>query len=173
MDKDEVNMTSVTKEAGSETLENDKTGNALDETTFSSVVSIEGIESEDSAASSEEGEQYGRSVRWPAKLLEGEADGTWVGISSPFLLAEHPTDPFVQINPRILSSTSGSGAPPSHHLPQSDMISTESERSTSAAVSDLQSLTAFKTPPFPLPAFPSRLPLSAPNQVTSLFSFSL
>ena len=175
MDKDEVDMTSITKEAGSETLENDKTGNALDETTFSSVVSIEGIESEDSAASSEEGEQYGRSVRWPAKLLEGEADGTWVGISSPFPLPQHPiTDPFVQINPRILSSTSGSGAPPpSHHLPQSDLISTQPDLSTSAAVSDLQSLTAFKTPPFPLPAFPSRLPLSAPNQVTSLFSFSL
>ena len=168
MDKYEVNMASITKNAGSESLGNDKTGNALDKKESSSVV--EGIKSEDSTES-EEG-VYGRSVRWPAKLLGGEGDGAWVGISSPFPPQQHPTDPFVKINPRILSSTSGSGAPPSQHLPQSD-ISSQSERSTSAAVSDLQSLTAFKAPPFPLPAFPSRLPVSASNQVSSLFSSSL
>ena len=167
MDKYEVNMASITKNAGSESLGNDKTGNALDKKESSSVV--EGIKSEDSTES-EEGE-YSRSVRWPAKLLEGEGGGAWVGISSPFPPQQHPTDPFVQINPRILSSTSG-GARPSHHLPQSE-ISLQSERSTSAAVSDLQSLTAFKAPPFPLPAFPSRLPVSASNQVSSLFSSSL
>ena len=166
LDKYEVNMTSVAMDAKLETLEDKTAGNAVDGNTFSSPV--EELKPEDSvgAAPEEDEVELGRirSVRWPGKLLQGDAGGTWVGISSPFP-PKPPTDPLVKINPRILSPASG--AMTSHRLPSSD-ISTHLDRSTSE-VSDLPSLTSFKspTPPFSSPAFPPRLPISASNKVNS------
>ena len=170
LDKYEVNMTSVTKKAGPETLEYKKAGNTVDGNTFSSPV--EELKPEDSVGAAPEDYEVelGRSVRWPGKLLEGDAGGTWVGISSPFP-PKPPTDPLVKINPRILSPASG--AMTSHRLPPSD-ISTHLDKSTSE-VSDLPSLTSFKspTPPFSSPAFPPRLPLATSNKVNSPFPVSM
>ena len=148
-------MTSIKKEAGRETLEDKKAGKAVDGKTFSSTVSVEEPKSEDSAAPEAGEVELGRSVRWPGKLLEGDGGGAWVGISSPFP-PHRSTDPFVKINPRILSSTSG--AMTSDHLPPSN-ISRQPDLSTSE-VSDL-------------PSFPPRLPISTSNKVNSLFLTSL
>ena len=160
MEKYEENITSIKKEARPGTLENNKAGNAVD-----SGASVEGLKSDDSAAQEEAELEHGRSVRWPGKLLEH--GGSWVGISSPFP-PQHTTDPLVKIDPRILSPTSG--ATTSHHLPPSK-ISTHPDLSTSE-IPDPPSLASFKTPPppFPSPAFPPRLPVSASNEVSSLFS---
>ena len=86
LDKYEVKMTSIKNEAGRETLEDKKAGKAVEE-----------LKSEDSAAPEAGEVELGRSVRWPGKLLEGDAGGAWVGISSPFP-PHRSTDPFVKIN---------------------------------------------------------------------------
>ena len=155
MDKYEMNITSIKKDAGSETLENIKAGNAVDGKTFSTGESVEGLKLQDSAAEEEGEVEHGRSVRWPGKLLEGVGGGAWVGISSPFP-PQHPTGPFVEINPRILS-------PP----PLSTDITSHPDLSTSEVLA-LPTSTSFETPTldFQSDVFPPRLPVPASNQVT-------
>ena len=161
MEMYEVNMTSATADTKSEVLGGIATRNVLEILDDENDVDVEKVKAPDAAKQEVE---HGRSVRWPANAqLSGDGGSSWVGLASPFptnpgLASPFPTIPSIEINPRILS-------PP----PLSTDITSHPDLSTSEVL-DLPTITSFETPTldFPSDIFPTRLPVSASNQVTHL-----
>ena len=151
MDLYEVNMTSVKTDTKSEMSGENATRNVLEVLDEENDVNVDETKS---PGSTKQEIEYVRSVRWPAstQLLE-DGGGPWVGLASPF-----PTNPSIEINPRILS-------PPA----LSTDITSQPDLSTSEVL-DLPTITSFETPTldFPSDIFPPRLPVTASNQVTQL-----